>query len=88
MIRLKRIKSNIFDFEYINIHDYGYDHNGILKTLVAETEHGMIVIDYGEVWREEVEPCYEIITPCNNLNDCEGTIGKTCYTQGCTRYLD
>ena len=47
MIRLKRIKSNIFDFEYINIHDYGYDHNGILKTLVAETEHGMIVIDYG-----------------------------------------
>ena len=60
MIRLKRIKSNIFDFEYINIHDYGYDLYGELKTLVTETEHGMVVIDYNEEWLEEVEPCYEI----------------------------
>lgn len=60
MIRLKRIKSNIFDFEYINIHDYGYDQDGNLKTLVTETEHGIVVIDYNEEWLEEVEPCYEI----------------------------
>ena len=58
MIKLKKIEENIFNYDWIIIHDYGYNHDGELITMILETSFGMITQEYNEEWCEAVAPHY------------------------------
>tara|TARA_R110002020_G_scaffold293896_1_gene509703 strand:- start:249 stop:515 length:267 start_codon:yes stop_codon:yes gene_type:complete len=61
MIKLKKIEENIFNYDWIIIHDYGYNQDGELITMILETSFGMKTQEYNEEWCEAVAPHYESI---------------------------
>ena len=59
-ILLVKTKENIHNYGWINIHDFGYDSDGNLKTLMIQTEHGFEAIDFDEEFEQDVLPCYQV----------------------------
>lgn len=59
-ILLVKIKENIHNYDWIKIHDFGYDSDGDLKTLMIQTKYTFEAIDFDEEFEQDVLPCYMV----------------------------
>jgi hypothetical protein len=59
-ITLIQTKHHILGYDWMKIHDLGYNSKGELKTVILETPFGLEARDYDEEFSQDVLPYYKV----------------------------